>query len=338
MRAGVRALALALGLLAGARPAAAFDRDAALAKAHALTPALMAADAAPLWREFDANMRAALRDSANLAGVLRGIVATTGRLDSVLSEDVASPRESLFVYRAVATFHAQGEPWTILFAFDAGGRISGMFVRPVNAEHAKAHVSAYLDYATKTPLHLPFRGEWDVFWGGHTIEQNYHAAYRDQRFAHDVLIFRKGRSHEGDGTKCADYYCYGQEILAPAAGTVVWRRDSLPDNVPGVRDPVHALGNSLILDHGDGEYSVIAHLQPGSVRFALGGAVPAGAVVGLCGNSGNTSEPHLHYHLQNGPRPFDADGLPVQFVDLVVDGRKVEKAEILRGQRVRNAP
>jgi murein DD-endopeptidase MepM/ murein hydrolase activator NlpD len=65
--------------------------------------------------------------------------------------------------------------------------------------------------------------------------------------------------------------------------------------------------------------------------------VNADAEIGRCGNSGNTSEPHVHYHLQNGPKPFDADGLPVTFVDLVVDGKPVGAAEIVQGQRVRRA-
>jgi murein DD-endopeptidase MepM/ murein hydrolase activator NlpD len=82
---------------------------------------------------------------------------------------------------------------------------------------------------------------------------------------------------------------------------------------------------------------LIAHLQPGSQRFKHGDHVQADAEIGRCGNSGNTSEPHVHYHLQDSPRPFDADGLPVTFVDLVVDGKPVETAEIVQGQQVRRA-
>jgi murein DD-endopeptidase MepM/ murein hydrolase activator NlpD len=148
---------------------------------------------------------------------------------------------------------------------------------------------------------------------------------------------RDGRTHSGDGKNLADYYCYGQPVLAPAAGTVVWVQDGLPDNPPGQMDPAHATGNSLILDHGDGEYSLIAHLQPGSLRFKTGDHVEADAEIGRCGNSGNTSEPHVHYHLQDGPKPFDADGLPVTFVDLVVDGKPVARAELEQGQKVRRA-
>jgi murein DD-endopeptidase MepM/ murein hydrolase activator NlpD len=148
---------------------------------------------------------------------------------------------------------------------------------------------------------------------------------------------RDGHTHTGEGTRCEDYYCYGQPILAPAAGSVVWTQDSLPDNPPGKMDPAHATGNSLILDHGNGEYSLFAHLQPGSLRVKVGDRVRADAELGRCGNSGNTTEPHLHYHLQNGPALFDADGLPVEFVDLAVNGKVVDRAEIVKGQVVRRA-
>ena len=78
-------------------------------------------------------------------------------------------------------------------------------------------------------------------------------------------------------------------------------------------------------------------LQPGSLRAKIGDWVAQGSVIGSCGNSGNASEPHLHYHLQNGPQPFVADGLPVQFTDLIVDGKRVARAEIEKGSRVRPA-
>jgi murein DD-endopeptidase MepM/ murein hydrolase activator NlpD len=220
-------------------------------------------------------------------------------------------------------------------AFDADGRMSGLWIRPPRDEPRKEYPSTHLDYRTRTKLRLPVRGEWTVFWGGPTLDKNYHAFTRDQRFALDLLIMQDGRTHRGDGTHLADYFCYGQPVLAPAAGTVVWVQDSLPDQVPGQMDPAHATGNSLILDHGDGEFSLLAHLQPRSLHLRVGDRVAEGAVVGRCGNSGNTTEPHLRYHLQNGPQPFLADGLPVQFTDVVVDGRRIARAEIEKGSRVR---
>jgi murein DD-endopeptidase MepM/ murein hydrolase activator NlpD len=91
----------------------------------------------------------------------------------------------------------------------------------------------------------------------------------------------------------------------------------------------------VVIDHGNGEFSVIAHLQPHSLKVRLGQRVKTGQALGKVGNSGNTSEPHVHYHLQNAVDMRDADGLPAQFENLIIDGSRIERAEILRGQRVR---
>jgi hypothetical protein len=192
-----------------------------------------------------------------------------------------------------------------------------------------------MDYRTRTHLRLPFKGEWYVFWGGRTLDQNHHAASRSQRFAHDLAIMREGATHHGDGRSLGDYYCYGKPVLAPAAGTIAWLEDRHPDQEIGTSDPAHPIGNGVVIDHGNGEFSVIAHLQPGSLKVKLGQHVKTGQKLGKCGNSGNTSEPHVHYHLQNAIDIREADGLPAQFENLIIDGSRIERAEILRGQRVR---
>src|SRR5262249_25453278 len=132
----------------------------------------------------------------------------------------------------------------------------------------------------------------------------------------------------------SDYFCYGKNLLAPAPGRIISAVDGLPDNVPGTMDPRHPAGNYVIIDHGKSEFSLLAHLQPGSLAVHEGQAVTSGQIVGRCGNSGNSSEPHLHYHLQNGPRFGDADGLPAQFRDYLVDGHAVVSGEPVQGQTV----
>ena len=79
---------------------------------------------------------------------------------------------------------------------------------------------------------------------------------------------------------------------------------------------------------------MFAHIRPGSVRVKVGQTVAAGDTLGLCGNSGNSSEPHLHYHLQNSPRLFDADGLPAQFVNYLSNGKSVARGLPVKGERI----
>lgn len=333
-------LAVAAALLATvpAVPAhadgAALDSVTALARARALRPAVSAADAATLWREFSPVMRAAMRDSANFVAMSAGLAMQLGTIDSVLSEEVTRAGQGFRVV-ALCKFSIPPDPMRLIASFDAEGRVDGLAIRPGGPPREAP--SAYLDYQTKTRLRLPFEGEWFVFWGGRTLAQNYHAATRSQRFAHDLVIMKDGKSHAGEGKLLTDYYCYGAPLLAPGDGVVVWTEDQQPDQEIGTTNASTPVGNGVVIDHGNGEYSLLAHMQPRSLRVKPGDRVKAGQTLGKCGNSGNTSEPHLHYHLQNGPEMREADGLPAFFHDLVVDGQPVERAEIVKGQQVRPA-
>ena len=208
--------------------------------------------------------------------------------------------------------------------------------RRLNALKVRPALSNFLDYQTYTALQLPFAGEWYVYWGGRTIAQNRHAVARDQRFAYDFLILRGGRSFQGPGDHNENYFCFDQPISAPANGVVAGAGDEVPDNLPGSMNPKNPLGNYVIVDHGSSEFSFFAHFKHGSVHVRSGDAVKAGDLLGRCGNSGNSSEPHLHYHLQNTAAPFAGDGLPLFFVDYVVDGKLVKRGEPLAGQTVRS--
>ena len=269
-----------------------------------------------------------------MAGLHRTLQAQLGAEAEVLEERVldASAAPGLTVYVRTARFATAPASIDVTVATDSGGMVHGFSVRATPPRGPAPSP----DYQTRTPLRLPFQGEWYVFWGGRTPEQNYHAAHPDQRYAYDLVVRRDGRSHSGDGSALEDYYCWGQPILAPGAGTVVTAVEGLPDQRPGSMDPANRAGNHVILDHGNGEYSLLAHVRSGSVGVRPGQRVEAGQKVGECGNSGNTSEPHLHYHLQNGPVFGDAHGLPAQFTEYVADGHAVERGEPVKGQTVRH--
>jgi len=146
--------------------------------------------------------------------------------------------------------------------------------------------------------------------------------YFAQRFAIDwVKGERTGNrwlfSH-GDVHKNANWYCYGTPLLAVADGVVVGVRHDLPDNVP-LQKPLVAItrdtigGNFVVLDIGHGRYAFYAHMQPNSARVKVGDHVRAGQVIGLLGNSGNSSGPHLHFHIVESPSFLFSDGLPYAF-------------------------
>ena len=191
---------------------------------------------------------------------------------------------------------------------------------------------------------LPFEGEWLVTRGGVTPGTSHSWGLAAQRFAYDFVVAdAERRSHAGDGTRLEDYLAYGRPVLAPADGTVVGMSD-------GVRDaPRPGTGwldwrardfrdNWVVLRHGEGEYSLLAHLVPGSLRVRPGDRVRRGDVLGLCGSSGHSTEPHLHFQLQDHADFFRAAGLPVAFSGCVVDGAAADGPVYLRGgMRVRPA-
>jgi murein DD-endopeptidase MepM/ murein hydrolase activator NlpD len=122
-----------------------------------------------------------------------------------------------------------------------------------------------------------------------------------------------GLSHKDTGHRNEDYFVYGKEILAAGAGTVVTAIDGVPDNEPGSKNPFCAVGNCLIIDQGSSEFALYAHLQPGSLRVHRGDKVSQGQVLALCGNSGNSSEPHLHFHVQDSAILQDGAGITPYF-------------------------
>jgi hypothetical protein len=304
--------------------------DAALAHGRLCTTRFFAGELQPLWDEFDAPMRAALGSLETLTAFRTQAIAQIGTEEQLLDESVQADGEAR-TYVRKARFSKVPMPIQVIFGFGADGRIGTFAVRPEPTEAPSEH----LDYQTKTALRLPFDGEWTVFWGGRTLAQNYHAAVVDQRFAYDILMLKDGASHTGDGKRNEDYHCFGQLLLAPGAGVVVVAVDGIADNVPGEMNPKHAAGNHVILDHGNGEYSLLAHFRNGTLKVKSGEHVESGAPLGECGNSGNSSESHLHYHLQDGPKFHAGAGLPAQFLGYEADGQPVDRGEPVKGQRIR---
>lgn len=178
-------------------------------------------------------------------------------------------------------------------------------------------------YVPKTALVFPFKGPGIISQGG--VLQGGHRN-RSGQYAIDALglspTYGPMRAPEPDEDP-ANYAGWGREIIAPAAGKIVVATSDRPDQpVAGKADAAYFRpqypeggdpGNYVVIDHGNGEFSMIAHMQKGSVRVKAGDTVAQGAMIGLLGNSGDTSGPHVHYQLQNGPDWESADALPARF-------------------------
>lgn len=191
-------------------------------------------------------------------------------------------------------------------------------------------------------IRAPLRGEWVAANGpsnqsGHrrtTLALNGALAI-GQRFAIDFLqVDATGHSWRPgtDSTKNSNYYAYGKDIIAVGDGRVVETKDSIPENSPRSSvaravpiDLVTVAGNHIVVDLGQGRYAFYAHLQPGTLRVKVGDLVKKGQVLALLGNSGNSTEPHLHFHIvdavASGTSTLGAEGIPYGLETMELLGR-----------------
>ncbi|MDF2979641.1 MAG: secreted peptidase [Actinomycetospora sp.] len=137
-----------------------------------------------------------------------------------------------------------------------------------------------------------------------------------ERFAIDyVRADASGRMMTGPPTDIASYPYVGSDVLAVADGPVVGLVSDLPQQPPGVNPNGLTLqrygGNHVVQDTGGGHYAFYAHLATGNpLNLAMGQQLRRGQVIGKLGNSGNTSAPHLHFHVMDRTDPLAANGLP----------------------------
>lgn len=174
---------------------------------------------------------------------------------------------------------------------------------------------------------------WYIARGGRDAVHNKHVPAPDQRFAYDFVVVRGGDVvHKGGGARNEDHRCRGKPVVARVARRVVTAVDSVADNVrPDEMNSEVPPGNRVVIDHGNGEHSLLAHFRRSSV--AVRDEVEAGALLGECPNSRNTSLSHGHYHLQTGPAYQEGVGLPAFFNGYFVGG-STWMGEPMRGEVV----
>ncbi|EZH65762.1 hypothetical protein DH09_13035 [Bacillaceae bacterium JMAK1] len=196
----------------------------------------------------------------------------------------------------------------VVALFHDEGTISGMYVLPLTKEQLPAQPW------TKNYYSLPFVNEWFTYWGGDHELVNYHYTYPHQRHAYDFIKHNGRKSHDGPSSKNRSYYAFGEPVIASAPGRVVEAVTHIPDNEPvGAMNENQPLGNYVVIEHEHGEYSFTAHLQQFSVLVRVGDSVKASQKIGNCGNSGNSSEAHIHFQVSSGSDFQSSTSLRIQF-------------------------
>lgn len=217
---------------------------------------------------------------------------------------------------------------------------------------------------------FPLHGEWMAVQTPASRIPSHGTDMLGQRYAFDLIRFdpqKGGQYHPAGGLRALlfgvptrECHGWGEPIHAPLDGEVVAARDGLPER--GRIHPVRELalvlkngltfrptpeqlhrvmGNHVILRCGD-VYAAFAHLTTGSVAVETGQQVRVGDVLGRVGHTGNSSAPHLHFQLMDGPDPLAAQGIPCAFRAYEVwrddDWQRVEHAIPTRTQRIRSVP
>jgi murein DD-endopeptidase MepM/ murein hydrolase activator NlpD len=207
---------------------------------------------------------------------------------------------------------------------------------------------AVLTYLPATPriapreIGAPVAGRWSALNSPGTKVPSHGLHAYGQTFAIDLVYepAEGARPVFGQGPAFRppeDFPAFGEPVLAPADGRVVAVRDGARDHrsrstwsayayvilegfVRELTGPGRVIGNHVVIDLGDGSYAAVAHLEQGSARVRQGQAVRRGDPIGRCGNSGNSTEPHVHFQLMDSPRPALAAGLPFVFADVSIEG------------------
>lgn len=200
---------------------------------------------------------------------------------------------------------------------------------------------------------FPLAGSWYV--GAAPSLHSHHRWAIPEEFALDfVALGGSGQTHKGDGSKLDDYYDYGRDVLAVADGVVVEtvtdqteandrlkrpgeseedfeKRTIAGQNELLARGYKAVIGNYVVIQHAGGEYSDYAHLRQGSVKVKAGDKVIRGQVIAQVGHTGNTTEPHLHFQITDGPDPLYSRGLPIVFRNTVIEGLGFEGRPLQTG-------
>jgi hypothetical protein len=293
-----------------------------------------------------AKLEVSVYDAANVL-VQRRALNTDAFAPSiaVIGNQVMAPGQGLDVFNPFPAFEAQLPLNRLALSFclqresSDAEREKNLHRLPDDCDYQVETSVTPRSYDTKTPLILPLKGKIFV-WEGHDFYAHHlrvpfgnakvtalGITADSNNFAADFIYTdERGREYHGDPRHIENWYGYGKPVYAPGAGTVASTANDIPDNwfkdakateighpqLPKGKDP-NDIGNFVLIDHGDGEFSLLVHMKAGSVRVKAGDRVNAGQEIGQIGFAGDSIFPHLHYSLMEGPRDTKDWGLPMYF-------------------------
>ncbi len=242
------------------------------------------------------------------------------------STPTLAPGEGLLIPSQVFSWSGKRDALRITVRAAAPGTASAVLTLPVQNDQPEPR------------YRFPVQGTFYV-QAGPSLNTHHRWAVPEE-FALDIIqLGAGGISYRGDGSKFADYAVYGVPVLAAADGEVVKVITDRPEDATSIRKPGEtqeayfqrilgwqdkliaagpdaAAGNVVVIRHAWGEYSVYAHLKPGASPVEVGQTVKAGETIGWIGSSGSSTEPHLHFHICDGPSALMCVGRPAAFTNV----------------------
>ena len=299
------------------------------------------------WRTAELDRVAAANASLKSSGMIDTLAFQFGGLallpkdTSLAGARVLKPGTALLLMHQVLTFDGKRDSVRVNVQTLTGMNEASLFI---------------LANPSSTAFALPLEGMW--YDGAGPSLHTHHRWAVPEEFAHDFTrIGANGLAYSGDGTRLADYYAYGQPVLAAAAGEVIAVLNDEPEDATLLQRAGEALdaylrriverqnqqlargargiaGNHVLLRHGD-EYSLYGHLKPASVLVKVGDSVTRGQQIASVGSSGSSTEPHLHFHVCDGPDVLLCAGIPVRFENVEIYGA-LQPRQLQSGDMVRN--
>ncbi|KJJ83935.1 Peptidase M23 [Candidatus Omnitrophus magneticus] len=208
--------------------------------------------------------------------------------------------QNFWAYSRIPAFTLSFNATVLVFVY-----VLGLLRYPHMVIHGKSTPEDTLDYhlsnklrykGTDKSVTLPFAGRWMV-WQAFNGQWTHKGQWCN---AYDFIIVDDGGcGYRNDGSTLTDYYAYGKPVLSPVSGQVVTVVNHLMDNPIGRVDDRNNWGNLVVIyDHRRGFFVEISHFVANSIKVEKGMFVEQGAFLGLCGNSGYSTQPHIHIQVQ----------------------------------------
>jgi len=271
------------------------------------------------------DVEAGAKEFSFTGSTLKGMTRTAGIAGAAAGSLQIKAGQTMIVFVAAEFAH----PWEVPAAINNTLHLRS----PDGVDHALAvepvTVSNHAPIVIKPPLRGP---DWLAGDSAHNAADAAHRravlldhghAYIAQRYAIDWVKYRvvngEGITWSGREDKNSSYLCYDAPIYSVAAGRVVDALDGIPENVPHSGKVAisvnfaNAAGNHVVVDIGYGLYALYAHMRPGTLKVKTGDVVKAGELIGHVGNTGNSTEPHLHMHIDDQPSFLAGQGVPYEF-------------------------